>query len=107
MQAIDKQCFTLESLNGTKNRLGRIDLRLLERSAYALELLGRLVDAEVDLIFKGGTSLLLRLHTLRRLSIDVDIICGWPAAQLDPLLKEIGRKPPFLNYEEHVRRKDG
>jgi len=40
-------------------------------------------DAKVDLIFKGGTCLLLRLHTLRRLSIDVDIICRSPAEELD------------------------
>ncbi|MDL5055263.1 nucleotidyl transferase AbiEii/AbiGii toxin family protein [Oscillatoria laete-virens NRMC-F 0139] len=84
-----------------------MSLGLLERMAYALELLGRLVDAGMDPIFKGGTSLILRLKQIRRLSIDVDIVCSMPQAKLNAILGQIGNKPPFLDWEEHVRRKDG
>ena len=107
MQAIQKQAFTIDALRAVQAQHGPVDLGMMERTAHALELLGRLVDAEVDLVFKGGTSLILRLQTVRRLSIDVDIICDWPREKLDPVLKEIGRKPPFLDFEENVRRKDG
>src|SRR6266581_5294075 len=107
MQAIQREEFTIESLRDVQARHGPVDLGMLERTAHALEILGRLVDAGVDLVFKGGTSLILRLQTIRRLSIDVDIICGWPREKLDPILSEIGRRPPFLHFGEHVRRKDG
>ena len=106
MQAILKESFAIKTLQAVQAQHGPVDLGMLERSAHALELLGRLVDSGVDLVFKGGTSLILRLQTIRRLSIDVDIICNWPREKLDPVLREIGRKPPFLDFEEHVRRKD-
>lgn len=106
MQAVLKESFALKALQAVQAQHGPVDLGMLERSAHALELLGRLVDSGVDLVFKGGTSLILRLQTIRRLFIDVDIICNWPREKLDPVLREIGRKPPFLDFEEHVRRKD-
>lgn len=106
MQAVLKESFAIKTLQAVQAQHGPVDLGMLERTAHALELLGRLVDSGVDLVFKGGTSLILRLQTIRRLSIDVDIICNWPREKLDPVLREIGRKPPFLDFEEHVRRKD-
>ena len=107
MQTIPREQLRIEALQAIRTRYGPMDVGMLERTAHALELLGRLVDSGVDLVFKGGTSLILRLQAIRRLSIDVDIICSWPREKLDPILREIGRKPPFLDFEEHVRRKDG
>ena len=107
MQTIKREQSSRASFEAIRARHGPIDIGMLERAAHAIELLGRLVDSGVDLVFKGGTSLILRLQTVRRLSIDVDIICDWPREKLDPVLKEIGRRPPFLDFEENVRRKDG
>lgn len=107
MQTIKREQFSRSSLEAIRARHAPIDIGMLERTAHAIELMGRLVDSGVDLVFKGGTSLILLLQTVRRLSIDVDINCDWPREKLDPVLKEIGRKPPFLDFEENVRRKDG
>lgn len=47
---------------------------LIERTLYAFELLTELTRLDQDFVFKGGTSLLLILPEMRRLSIDVDIV---------------------------------
>ena len=47
---------------------------ILEKSIYAFTLLEGLVQIYPDLIFKGGTSILLRQFPPIRFSIDVDII---------------------------------
>jgi len=47
---------------------------LLEKAIKALQLLELLVIEGVDLVFKGGTSMILLLQKFRRLSIDVDIV---------------------------------
>jgi predicted nucleotidyltransferase component of viral defense system len=57
----------------------------------------------VPLVFKGGTSLMLRLPQPRRLSIDVDILCQLDDADLDAVLNEVGQTAPFLRYEEDQR----
>ena len=50
------------------------DKILIEKSIRALYLLEQLVLTDLDFIFKGGTSLLLLLKDIKRLSIDIDII---------------------------------
>jgi predicted nucleotidyltransferase component of viral defense system len=67
---------TAEALQKQAKNLGGCNQDILERSLYALTLLGRLVDSGLPFIFKGGTSLILHLPQIRRLSIDVDIVCG-------------------------------
>ncbi len=57
----------------------------------------------MEFVLKGGTSLLLRLPHIRRLSIDADIFCQEPAGRLDPLLAEISRTPPFTGMTEDDR----
>ena len=57
----------------------------------------------MQFIFKGGTSLLLHMPQVRRLSRDIDNVCGRPAAELDAVVRVIGTRPPFLRLEEDDR----
>lgn len=47
----------------------------LEKLACAFKVLETLSENQIDFIFKGGTSILLLLNKLNRLSIDIDILC--------------------------------
>jgi hypothetical protein len=81
------------------------NLHLLERCIHALELVGRLSDAGLDFVFKGGTSLVLLLNPIRRLSIDVDIATPEPIERIKAVLDQIAvNRPPFLRYEHQERR---
>lgn len=51
------------------------DIALIEKTIRAFSLLESLVRSGCPFVFKGGTSLMLHLHSARRLSIDIDIIC--------------------------------
>src|SRR5690606_29575886 len=53
-----------------------------------------------------GTSLLLRLPTFRRLSIDIDVMCPLPDGELDQILREVAADAPFERYEEDDRGAD-
>lgn len=54
-------------------------------------------------MFKGGTSLLLHLREIRRLSIDVDIVCGEKPEVVNEVVAHIGKMPSFLRCEEDNR----
>lgn len=96
-------CFTNDWLERKRKELKGIDPSLLERALHAFALLGHLAESGLDFVFKGGTSLLLHVPTIRRLSIDIDILCSSPAAELDLVLREISRVSPFVSYEEDER----
>ena len=83
--------------------LGGCQPDLLERCVHALTLLRHLSETGLPFVFKGGTSLLLHLNPVRRLSIDIDIVCGAPAADMTRLVDMIGRRAPFLGAEEDAR----
>ncbi len=57
-----------------RHGLGFKDPGIFEKAVYALNLLPSLLDVYPDLIFKGGTSILLHQYPPLRLSIDIDII---------------------------------
>ncbi|HSY20247.1 MAG TPA: nucleotidyl transferase AbiEii/AbiGii toxin family protein [Candidatus Acidoferrales bacterium] len=94
---------TAGALQKQAKTLGGCNQDILERSLYALTLLGHLADTKIPFIFKGGTSLLLHLPEVRRLSIDIDIVCGEKPAVIDAAVAQIGKKTPFIRSEEHVR----
>lgn len=96
-------CFTADWLEKKRKELKGIDPSLLERALHAFALLGHLSESGLDFVFKGGTSLLLHVPTIRRLSIDIDILCSSPAAELDRVLKEVSGVSPFVRYEEDER----
>lgn len=81
------------------------NLQFLERCIHALELVSRLSEAGLDFVFKGGTSLVLLLNPVRRLSIDVDIATPEPIERIKAVLDQVAKeRPPFSRYEHQEKR---
>jgi hypothetical protein len=93
-------CFTVAWLENKRRELRGVDPSLLERALHAFALLGHLAESDLEFVFKGGTSLLLHVPVIRRLSIDIDILCSTPATELDRVLVEVAKVPPFIRYAE-------
>ncbi len=100
---IPKTAFDGAWLRAEARRLNGCDPQLLERCIHALALLGKLQQAGIPLVFRGGTSLLLHLPVLHRLSIDIDILCSLQGEELPQALAPIGTSEPFHQWEEHER----
>ena len=77
---------------------------MLEKAIVALQLLAHLAETGLPIQFKGGTSLLLRLNPIRRLSIDVDIVTQATPAQLVAALETASKLGPFTAYEHDPER---
>ncbi len=99
---IDKICFTADWLDQKRRHL-KTDPYLLERALHAFVLLGHLAESGLDFVFKGGTSLLLHVPVIRRLSIDIDILCAAPATELEKVLAAVATVSPFGRVEEDER----
>ena len=97
------EAFTPAWIDRQRKQLGHCDPGILEKCIHALTLLGYLVESGLPFIFKGGTSLLLHIPQVRRLSRDIDIVCGRPAAEVDAVVSVIGWRAPFLRCEEDDR----
>lgn len=104
---IANQCFSKEWITRKRGEMGSVDPALLEKSIHALALLCALSESVMPFVFKGGTSMILLLKEFHRISIDIDIVTLMPRAEYESLLAEIGRKPPFLGYEEDDRGERG
>lgn len=75
--------------------------RLLEKVYRALSLLEGLSLSKLDVVFKGGTAVMLLLDQAQRFSIDIDIIHDTP---LDfGVLEKISLESGFLGVEEQKR----
>lgn len=85
------ESLTSEALNKQAKALGGCQQDILERSLYALTLLGHLVESGLPFVFKGGTSLLLHLPQVRRLSIDIDIVCGERPEVVNDVVARVGQ----------------
>lgn len=96
-------CFTTDWLEKKRRELRGVDPGLLERAIHAFALLGHLAESDLKFVFKGGTSLLLHVPVIRRLSIDIDILCSATATELDRILGEVAKVPPFIRHEEDER----
>ena len=104
---ISSECFQREWIVRQSEETGSKNSVMLEKAIVALQLLGHLVETEVPLQFKGGTSLLLRLNPIRRLSIDVDIVTQATPKEITAILEKVSKLPPFDGYEhDHQRDKD-
>lgn len=77
---------------------------VMEKCIHALALVGRLSEAGLDFVFKGGTSLILHLNPVRRLSIDVDIASLEPLDRVREVLNRVADGKPFIRWEHQVRR---
>lgn len=100
---INPRCFSNEWILAKKEEIGAVQRHTLEKSIYALALLTHLSESGLEFIFKGGTSLLLHLSPIKRLSIDIDIICTEPAEKLEQTLGKIGALAPFNKMVEDER----
>lgn len=104
---IERNCFSRVWIDSKLQELRIKDPGLLEKCIHALQLLGHLSEeSEFEFVFKGGTSLVLLLENLRRLSIDIDIVSTAALSQYMPVLESIGRISPFIRYEEDQRGDD-
>lgn len=97
---IGKETFTLKWLQELRQKVGRrTDPKLLEKVIHALALLERIQAKGFELIFKGGTSLLLMTEQPIRFSIDIDIVTARSKEELEKVLDEISTEPPFHRWE--------
>jgi len=89
-----------------KSKELKYDPTLVEKVIHAFELLSFLIDKSVNLIFKGGTSLLLLLpEHFKRVSIDLDVIITNKNLDLPVLFDQIVNESLFINWEENIREK--
>lgn len=103
---ITKETYTLEWITNLRNRLGkRTDPKLVEKVVYALSLLEQLRAHEMQLIFKGGTSILLATEQPSRFSIDIDIITEYTEEQIVSILDEVLAKNTFIDWKSDNDRK--
>jgi predicted nucleotidyltransferase component of viral defense system len=88
-----------------RHELGFKDPGIFEKAVCALNLLPSLLDVYPDLIFKGGTAILLHQYPPLRLSIDIDILLPEKAkTSLNGKLAEIAKASGFFkSVEEDVR----
>jgi hypothetical protein len=104
LQMINSKCFAEDWIKDKAALIGSRNPVMLEKATVALQLLGYLAESGLSFQFKGGTSLLLRLDPIRRLSIDVDIVTQASFADLTSVLDGITKQAPFLNYQHEPRR---
>lgn len=102
---IAPHCFEEAWIREQAELLQARDLRTLEKNILALELVSRLRREGLEFIFKGGTSLALFFDPVRRLSIDVDILCLEPLGRLKTVLdRATTDRLPFTGNEHQERR---
>lgn len=95
--------YTRAWADGKRRELGNCDPGLLERCVNALTLLGHLAESGLPFLFKGGTSLLLHLPRIQRLSVDIDIVSPAADVELERVVTQIGRTWPFIDADEDRR----
>lgn len=83
-------------------QISRRDPQLIERALYALGLLEALAQTGMEFIFKGGSSLMLLLPEIMRLSTDVDIIVQ-PGTDVTAYIDKASKIFPFKAQEEQKR----
>jgi hypothetical protein len=101
---ISPECFERRMILRKASEIGCRNPVMLEKSIVALQLLGHLAESGLPIQFKGGSSLLLRLNPIRRLSIDVDIVTQAKAEELIAVLERISRLMPLAGYAYDAQR---
>lgn len=71
---VSEQSISPKWIKEVSAKNGKADPALVEKVIRALLLLEGLVESGLDFVFKGGTSLMLKFGSTKRLSIDIDII---------------------------------
>ena len=101
---IHPRCFSTEWLKRQAETVGSSNPVMLEKAIVALQLVGHLAESGLPFQFKGGTSLLLRLNPIRRLSIDVDIVTQAQPTELAAVLEKVSKLTPLTGYEHDAER---
>lgn len=91
---IKKECYTSKWIERIKSKFSG-DTYVIEKAIYAFTLLEYLAESDLDFVFKGGTSLILHLDKINRLSVDIDIVCDEKKEKLENIILEISSKSPF------------
>jgi len=99
---IKKKCFENNWIISKYKEI-QADPILIEKAIYAFKLLGSLIENNVDLIFKGGTGLMLLIPELKRLSIDIDILNESDDETLNNAFNRITEEGIFNRWEEDKR----
>ena len=95
-------CSRMESL---RKELGFKDPGIFEKAVYAFKLLSELLGIYPDLVFKGGTSILLHIFPPIRLSIDIDVLLPEKerSGLKNALIKMAAASEWFDTVEEDIR----
>ncbi len=99
---IKKKCFENDWIISKYKEI-KADPILIEKAIYAFELLGSLIENKVNLIFKGGTGLMLLIPELKRLSLDIDILNESDDESLNNSFNGIIEGGIFNRWEENKR----
>ncbi|MFZ4394087.1 MAG: nucleotidyl transferase AbiEii/AbiGii toxin family protein [Kiritimatiellia bacterium] len=103
---IAKQCLSAEWVRQEQARMPQASAETIEKAIRALALLERLAASGLRFIFKGGTCMMLHLQELRRLSVDVDIVCMESRDKIETALGLVAAEEPFLSWEPDPRNPD-
>lgn len=95
----------INRLESLRKEIRFSDRGIFEKTIYAFNLLGELLSIYPNLIFKGGSSILLHIFPPARLSIDIDILLPVKerAGLKDALIKMASTSEWFDDVEEDIR----
>lgn len=96
---ISKQTLTIEWIEAVSKKNGNADKILIEKAIRALFLLEGLSRSGLSFIFKGGTALMLLMNSVKRLSIDIDIILFQKRDDLADVLNGFIKQQGFNRIE--------
>lgn len=103
---ISQETYTLEWIHALRTKLGKkVDPKMIEKVINALALLEQLKLQGLNLVFKGGTCLLLTSKSPKRFSIDIDIITTQAEEALVKALDEIVKGELFTKWQSDNDRK--
>lgn len=103
---IAKKTYTIEWITELRSKIGnRTDPKLIEKVIRALGLLEQLRHFEMELIFKGGTSILLATENPTRFSIDIDIITEHSQDEIASILDRVIENDLFTDWKPDNDRK--
>lgn len=103
---ISSETFTTDWIESQSKKISRrADPKLFEKVTRAFLLLERLVLNDIDLVFKGGTCLLLMQPTPKRFSIDIDIISQESEDKFFKCFEKIIADGYFVSWKDDSNRK--
>jgi predicted nucleotidyltransferase component of viral defense system len=100
---ISKAALTAGWIENVSKNNRNADRQLVEKVIRALLLLEGLSISGLPFIFKGGTALMLLMNSLKRLSIDIDIIISDKPADLESVFNSFIKSQGFNRIEYRHR----